>query len=977
MGNRKITKKLSDQGLATISCLPKIFIVLAAMITGSIAASVLVAGQQPSFDMKDAKVVEDGYVSQQGKERALLILNFIGAYLPEGLEQERELKEVAAELGVEIAAFYHHEFAILRLSDRMQKRNQLLEIAVKARERAGKVGIKVGLAYASPVADGVPYMSSDELIVGAQDGQNTEQLEKVLSDLGLERLVENPFVKNQAVYRVRDPKRVDLVQLSNDIVKRGLALYAYPNFIALSFDTETLLNDTLFNNQWHHRNTGQSGGTVDADGDLSMAWDITQGAAGTVIAIHENGGFDTGHPDLTPNLWANPGEIPGDGIDNDGNGWSDDTLGWDFQGCTAATSPGCGDNNPSPNDATENHGTAVAGVAAARGGNNLGVTGSCPQCRLMLLRSGYVANDFAKSLPFSYAQAQGAGIISNSWSSSGVYPNTTAAINAAATAGVSVLFASGNTSANNCTDPRVGNNASVIAVSSATNQDRKVVVSSIGNCVDILSPSHRGYNVADPLTGTLNITTTDRQDNNGYNNNSPVANCPTVEAAPPPANARDYTACFGGTSSATPLTAGVVGLIQTVNATITRPQIQNLLQDTTDRIEDSVAAYSDVNGYSTPGGGTPTHNNGRLNAFEAVRVAAPAGIGGLGGVDIFIRDNRLDWGNTERPSNTLFEATRGFIPHWHSVDIKVDAPPLMAIPPTTHAQFEAFVDEDPIESTTNKVYVRVRNRGPITATSVTVKMHWAFAGTALPPVPADFWTAFPADSVDTTTWHPTPAQTISNLAYSGASAAGTVGDNAQVLSFNFNAPAIDPTAAAPRHYCVFVVLDSSQDPVNESNLVVDIATPGNNNITHRNLALQDSSDGDSFAASLFVRNPYLETIRTMVIADIPEGWKIETDGIKVGRPFTLEPGVEKLMHYVVIPDGPDAMGDASIVQYNLSQKYPSVMGGFTVAFSPRKQTEDDCREYKCLNDLLLRLESNTRRLEKLLPQLKKLLESKD
>lgn len=256
-------------------------------------------------------------------------------------------------------------------------------------------------------------------------------------------------------------------------------------------------------------------------------------------------------------------------------------------------------------------------------------------------------------------------------------------------------------------------------------------------------------------------------------------------------------------------------------------------------------------------------------------------------------------------------------------------------------------------------------------------MHWAFAGTALPPVPADFWTAFPGDSTDTSTWHPSPAQTITNLGYSGASAAGTAGDNAQIMSFDFNAPAIDPTVAAPRHYCVLVVLDSEQDPVNESNLVVDIATPNNNNITHRNLALQDSTDGDSFEASLFVRNPYPRRIRTMVVADIPDGWKIETKGVPLGRPFALKPGAEKLMHYVIIPDGPGAKGDASIVQYNLSQKYPSVMGGFTVAFSPPRQTGDDCTKYKCLNDLLHRIESNTRRLEKLFTRLEKLLESKD
>ena len=54
---------------------------------------------------------------------------------------------------------------------------------------------------------------------------------------------------------------------------------------------------------------------------------------------------------------------------------------------------------------------------------------------------------------------------------------------------------------------------------------------------------------------------------------------------------------------------------------------------------------------------------------------------GRGGVDVFIRDNRLDWGNTEQPSSVTFEQTRGFIPYWQSVDIKVDAPPFRTAPP--------------------------------------------------------------------------------------------------------------------------------------------------------------------------------------------------------------------------------------------------------------------------------------------------------
>ncbi|MEP3331903.1 S8 family serine peptidase [Sedimentitalea sp.] len=928
-------------------------------------------GPQPQFNTKDMRVVEDGYISAEGFESAPLLLDFLGAYLPEGREQVQALREVASGSGLEIEQIFRNQLAFLRVPDDIKERDALIDFAREARAKARELGIEIGLAYLGSRADGVPSITTDEVIAGVREDGDLEKVIAEMDARGFALVTIHPYLKGYAVFETKDTDLIDLMTFSREIVESKAADFAYPNFTALSYDTETLLNDTRFADQWHHRNTGQNGGTTDADADLSLAWDISQGAAGTIIAIHENGGFDTTHPDLTPNLWTNPGEIAGNGVDDDGNGWVDDTLGWDFQGCTAATSPGCGDNAPTPNDATENHGTAVAGVAAARGGNALGVSGSCPQCSLMLLRSGYVGNDFAKSLPFGYAQAQGASVVSNSWSSGGAYPTTTAAINAASTAGVSVLFASGNTSANNCTDPRVGNNTSVLAVSSSTNQDRKVVVSSVGPCVDILSPSHRGYSAADPYTGTLSITTTDRQGTAGYNNNSPVTNCPTGENAPPPTNARDYTECFGGTSSGTPLTAGVVGLIETVNTTITRQQIQQLLQDTTDRIEDAVGAYSEVNGFSAPGG-TATHSWGRLNAFEAVQIAAPVASGGRGGVDVFIRDNRLDWGNTAEPSNTLFDATRGFIAHWRSVDVKVDAPPYAMAPPTTSIAFDAFVDEDPRESTTNRVYVRVRNRGPVTAESMTVKFHWAFAGTALPALPADFWSAFPADSSNTSVWHPEPAQVISNLAYSGASVAGTGTDPAQILTFDFNAPAIDPTAAAPRHYCVMIVLDSPQDPVNETTLVVDVATPNNNNITHRNLSLQDSDDDDGFRDMLFVRNPFREPIRTMILVDAPEGWKVDTGGIAIGRPFSLEPHAEKTMRVVVLPPKPGLEGEVSFVQLDLTRKEPRTIGGFDIAFrsdKKRRIEEIGPATLKRLEVLLPSLEKNLLRLERILPQL--------
>lgn len=126
--------------------------------------------------------------------------------------------------------------------------------------------------------------------------------------------------------------------------------------------------------------------------------------------------------------------------------------------------------------------------------------------------------------------------------------------------------------------------------------------------------------------------------------------------------------------------------------------------------------------------GFSTHGFGRVNAYEGGRLVAPTELGGRGGVDIVLRDNQLDWGNTEQLSSVLFEPIRGFIPHWGSVDIEMDAPPLPPAP-------------------------------------VTVKLHWAFGGTALPDLPSDFWTSFPSESADRSSWHPLDVQTITNLEY--------------------------------------------------------------------------------------------------------------------------------------------------------------------------------------------------------------------
>ncbi len=766
-----------------------------------------------------------------------------------------------------------------------------------------------------------PMLMTDEFIVQFKEDVEDSRIEELLAAESLEILRRNPFTRNQFLLRHVGTFGFAALEASRAFAEdEQLVDFAHPNFIPVVILRETIPNDTLFADQWHHRNTGQGGGTVDADIDTTEAWDFSTGDANLVIAVID-GGFDMTHPDLMPNFWTNAGEIAGNNIDDDGNTLIDDIHGYDFW-------------NDSGNIGTDDHGTSVSGCVGARGDNNLGVSGTCPNCSLMLLRLGSTYNDHA--LAFDYARAMGAQIITNSWGYAIGTPSTavveTAITNAANNGrgglGCVVLFAMNNINVNDCTaaSPDISSIAEVIAVSRATNQD-SFNPGGYGDCMDLLGPTHGG---------TLNVVTTDEQGNSGYNINDPVLMaCVPTEPSPPPANARDYTFCFGGTSAAAPIVAGIAGLILDLDPSLTRIQVQRLLQDTADKIEDSLGSYSVVNGFSSPAAGDATHGYGRANAFEAVRIVAPTADGGLGGVDIFLRDNRLDWGNTEKPSSYLFEPTRGLIGFWSSVDIKVDAPPYQPAP-TTPAAFEAFTDENPKEGMTNRVYVRVRNRGPDAATSVTVKLHWAFAGTSLPSLPSDFWTTFPADSSDTSKWHPISAQTIANLDYCGASVAGTAADAAQIVQFNFNAPMVNPTQPKPDHYCLLAIIDSSDDPVSadsQTKLVVDNITPNDNNVTHKNVSLQQVTRGGRFDQMLYVRNSFPFQIETVLKIRRSEACMIAMDELNFNEMFTMEAGEEILVRlegeYFGVREA-----EVRIVQERVDGERTEVIGGYTFLLRP-------------------------------------------
>ncbi|PKL60147.1 MAG: hypothetical protein CVV33_04170, partial [Methanomicrobiales archaeon HGW-Methanomicrobiales-4] len=132
-------------------------------------------------------------------------------------------------------------------------------------------------------------------------------------------------------------------------------------------------NDPYFSSLWGMHNTGQTGGTVDADIDAPAAWSMNTGSSSVVIAVIDSG-VDYNHPDLAANIWTNTGEIPGNGVDDDHNGYIDDIRGWNFVS---------GTNNPMDD---HSHGTHCSGTIAGVGNNGVGVVGVCWTAKIMPLK---------------------------------------------------------------------------------------------------------------------------------------------------------------------------------------------------------------------------------------------------------------------------------------------------------------------------------------------------------------------------------------------------------------------------------------------------------------------------------------------------------------------------------------------------------------------------------------------------------------
>jgi hypothetical protein len=335
-------------------------------------------------------------------------------------------------------------------------------------------------------------------------------------------------------------------------------VYAEPNFI---MHPAFVPNDPLFAEQWGLQNTGQAvgpqpplpappfgsslpPGIVDDDIDATQAWDVTKGDPNAIIAIIDTG-VDYNHPDLFANIWNNPGELP-DGIDNDGNGFVDDLRGWNFA-----------DRNNDPND-DFGHGTHVAGIAAAVGDNNIGVAGVAFQSKIMALRAGNPG--FSSSAIVGAQQyitmmrtQYNFNIVASNNSYGGYVPFSFAqydAIKTSTEAGIPFVVAAGNGATNNDTlpfYPAVFNLPGVISVAASDNTDTLATFTQYGQVK---------VHIAAPGVGILSTVPTD----------------PAVPISDP-----SGYALVDGTSMASPMVAGGVGLLRSFDPTLTVAQIKDFI----------------------------------------------------------------------------------------------------------------------------------------------------------------------------------------------------------------------------------------------------------------------------------------------------------------------------------------------------------------------------------------------------------------
>ncbi len=371
-------------------------------------------------------------------------------------------------------------------------------------------------------------------------------------------------------------------------------------------------NDPNYPVQWALNNTGQMypecglykhpPGTEDCDIDTPEAWDIYTGSPETIVAVVDTG-VDYNHRDLAGNIWVNEAELNGiEDIDDDGNGYVDDVYGYDFI-----------NQDADPKD-DHGHGTHCSGIIAAKGNNELDITGVCWNAKIMSLKfvgAGGLGSILDAIEAFYYAIENGAEVISNSWGGGGYLESAQEAINYAYSQGVIMVAAAGNDNTNVPFYP--ANYANMISVAATDSNDDRASFSNYGDWIDLAAP---GVDILSlRAQGTSMGTTYD-----------------------------DYKTTASGTSMACPHVAGACAMLISINPLLSIDDVNDILRQTADAIAPGICA-----------------SNGRLNLFNAILASTmPEGqielereyYTCLGLLSIYLADSDLDSNSTQEVTVT-------------------------------------------------------------------------------------------------------------------------------------------------------------------------------------------------------------------------------------------------------------------------------------------------------------------------------------
>ncbi|MHC4737615.1 MAG: S8 family serine peptidase [Planctomycetota bacterium] len=324
-------------------------------------------------------------------------------------------------------------------------------------------------------------------------------------------------------------------------------------------------NDPLFLIQWPLNNMGQmypesgkfthSPGTPDADIDAPGAWDVNTGSDRIVVAVIDTG-VDYNHRDLLGNIWFNTDEIPGNGLDDDGNGRIDDIHGYDFI-----------NEDSDPKD-DNGHGTHCAGIIAAEGNNGLDTTGVCWNTRIMALKflsSAGTGNLTNAVRAFYYAVENGADVASNSWIGGPYIETVQQAINYAYSQGVIMVAAAGNGNTTVPFYPAYYDN--VISVAATDSDDNRAAFSNYGDWIDIAAP---GVDI-------LSLRAKDTSIGTVYD---------------------PYTTILSGTSMSCPHIAAACALLVGIRPGISIDSIEQAMAESADDIDPEICVSGRLNMYA-------------------------------------------------------------------------------------------------------------------------------------------------------------------------------------------------------------------------------------------------------------------------------------------------------------------------------------------------------------------------------------------